>query len=366
MNRSEIFRARALWLLWAVMLAWGGCRSGDSGQPASSPGPQAAGEEKIRIGLSMDSLRVERWKRDRDLFVAKAGELGAEVLVQNADADPIKQIAQCENLLAQGVDVLVVIPRDGVAAAQIVEAAHRQGVPVLAYDRLIRNCDLDLYISFDNERVGYLQAEYLTRVVPKGRYFLLGGSPSDNNAHLLRRGQMRALEPFIERGEIEIVGDQWCENWDPNIALKHVENALTANQNRIDAIVASNDGTAGGAIAALQAAGLAGKVAVSGQDADLAACQRIAEGTQTMTVYKPLRPLAERAAELAVALARGEPIQTDTTLNNGKKDVPSVLLDPIPVDRNNLYEVVIQDGFHPLEAVYQNVPRDQWPTAAAD
>ena len=343
-------------LLWAL-----GCRSGDAQRSAAERSSPATAERPIRIGLSMDSLRVERWKRDRDLFVAKARELGAEVLVQNADSDPIKQNAQCENLLAQGVDVLVVIPRDGVAAAQIVEAAHRQGVPVLAYDRLIRNSDLDLYISFDNERVGYLQAEYLTRVVPKGRYFLLGGSPSDNNAHLLRKGQMRALQPFLERGDITIVGDQWCENWDPNVALKHVENALTANQNRIDAIVASNDGTAGGAIAALRAAGLAGKVAVSGQDADLAACQRIAEGTQTMTVYKPLKPLAERAAELAVALARGEPIQTDTTLNNGKIDVPAVLLDPIPVDRNNLYEVVVQDGFHPLEAVYRNVPKDQWP-----
>lgn len=317
---------------------------------------------KILIGLSMDSLRVERWKRDRDLFIERAKELGAEVLVQSADGDAVKQNAQAENLLAQGVHVLVVIPRDGVAAARIVEAAHAQNVPVLAYDRLIRDSDVDLYISFDNERVGSLQAEGLVRVVPRGRYFLLGGSPLDNNALLLRKGQMKVLQPRIEAGDIVIVGDQWADNWDPNEALKHVENALTATQNRIDAIVASNDGTAGGAIEALRAQGLAGKVAVSGQDADLAACQRIVEGTQTMTVYKPLKPLAYRAAELAVALAKREPIPTEKTIPNGKREVPSVLLDPLLVDKTNLYEVVIKDGFHPLEEVYKNVPKSQRPS----
>jgi D-xylose transport system substrate-binding protein len=315
----------------------------------------------LTIGLSMDSLRVERWQRDRDLFVARAEELGAKVLVQSADSDATKQNSQAENLLVQDVDVLVVIPRDGVAAARIVEAAHAQDVPVLAYDRIIRNSDLDLYISFDNERVGYMQAEYLTRVKPAGSYFLLGGAPSDNNALLLRAGQMRALQPFIDRGVIRIIGDQFTDNWEPSEALKHVENALTANDNAIDAIVASNDGTAGGAIEALRAQGLAGPVAVSGQDADIAACQRVVEGWQTMTVYKPLKPLATRAAELAVALAKGETIATDGVTPNGKIDVPSVLLDPVQIDADNLYDVVIGDGFHSIEDVYRNVPKDQWP-----
>ncbi len=328
-----------------------GCRAGSD----------TAKTQPLRIGLSMDSLRVERWKRDRDLFVARAEELGAEVLVQSADGDPVRQNSQAENLLVQDVDVLVVIPRDGVAAARIVEAAHAQDVPVLAYDRIIRDCDLDLYISFDNERVGYMQAEYLTRAKPTGSYFLLGGAPSDNNALLLREGQMRALQPFIDSGAIRIVGDQFTDNWDPDEALKHVENALTANDNAIDAIVASNDGTAGGAIAALRAQGLDGAVAVSGQDADVAACQRIVEGSQTLTVYKPLKPLATRAAELAVALAKGETISTDGAIANGKIDVPSVLLDPVQIDSENLYSVVIGDGFHAIEDVYKNVPTDEWP-----
>jgi len=346
-NRMRITAALAAAVLLVGLTA---CKKQDT--------PKA---QTIKIGLSMDSLRVERWKRDRDLFIEKATELGAEVLVQSADSDPVKQNSQAENLLAQGVDVLVVIAQDGVAAAQIVDAAHRQGAKVLAYDRLIRNSDLDLYVSFDNERVGFLQADSIVTSVPKGRYFLLGGSPSDNNAQLLRQGQMAALQPAIDAGAIEIVGDQWTDNWDTNVALKHVENALTANKNRIDAIVASNDGTAGGAVEALRAQGLAGKVAVSGQDADEAACQRIVEGTQTMTVYKPLKPLAYRAAELAVALAKGDTVPADKTINNGKIDVPSILLDPVPVDASNLYDVVIRDGFHAVEDVYRNIPKEQWP-----
>ncbi|MDA1190213.1 MAG: D-xylose ABC transporter substrate-binding protein [Candidatus Poribacteria bacterium] len=326
-------------------------------KPSDKSAAPSANNAKLKIGLSMDSLRVERWKRDRDLFIAKAESLGAEVFVQNADGDPIKQNAQAENLLTRGVDVLVVIPRDGVTAAQIVNAAHAENVPVLAYDRIIRDSDLDLYISFDNERVGYLQAEALTQVAPSGNYFLLGGAPSDNNALLLRAGQMRALQPLIDAGSIRIVGNQFTDNWEPNIALKHVENALTANQNRIDAVVASNDGTAGGAIEALRAQGLDGKVAVSGQDADLAACQRIVEGSQTMTVYKPLAPLAERAAELAVALARKEAVATEKTVANGKIDVPAVLLDPVVVTKENLDATIIGDGFHAVADVYANVSK---------
>ncbi|MEO2006270.1 MAG: D-xylose ABC transporter substrate-binding protein [Candidatus Poribacteria bacterium] len=336
----------------AMAIGMWGCKAASTGTDTTRP---------LRIGLSMDSLRVERWTKDRDLFVARAEELGAEVFVQSADGDPVKQNSQAENLLVQDVDVLVVIPRDGVAAARIVEAAHAEGVPVLAYDRIIRDCDLDMYISFDNERVGYLQAEYLARVKPTGSYFLLGGAPSDNNALLLREGQMRALQPLIDSGAIRIVGDQFTDNWDPDKALKHVENALTANDNSIDAIVASNDGTAGGAIEALRAQGLAGSVAVSGQDADIAACQRIVEGSQTMTVYKPLKPLATRAAELAVALAKGETVATDAVVPNGKVDVPSVLLDPVQIDAENLHAIVVGDGFHALADVYRNFPKDEWP-----
>ena len=309
--------------------------------------------ESVKIGLSMDSLRVERWRKDRDIFTKRAEALGAEVIVQHADGDARRQNEQAENMITQGVDVLVVIPKDGVAAAQIVEIAHKEGVKVLAYDRLIMKSDVDLYISFDNEQVGYLQAEYIARQVPKGNYFLLGGAPTDNNAHLLRKGQMRALQPLIDREDIKVVAKQWAIDWDARDALKKTEQVLTRYDNRIDAVVASNDGTAGGVIQALDAQKIAGKVPVSGQDAEKAACQRILAGTQAMTVYKPIHLIAITAAEAAVALAKGDAIpQATQTVNNEKTAVPAILLTPIQVDKDNL-DVVIEDGFHKREDIYK-------------
>jgi len=326
-------------------------------------------KSKIRIGLSLDTLAVERWKRDAEMFRKRAEQLGAEVLIQSANGDPRVQNEQAENLITRGVNVLVVVAQNAETSAVIVESAHNQkpSVKVIGYDRIIRNCDLDLYISFDNERVGELQAEYLVRRVPKGNYFLLGGAPTDDNSKQLRKGQMKVLQPYLDRGDIVRAGSQWCTDWQPIEALRHTENALTRLGNKIDAVVVSNDGTAGGAIQALAAQKLAGKVAVSGQDADLAACQRIVEGTQTMTVYKPIRTLAYAAAEIAVAMAKGQEFQApNRTIYNGKKQVPSVLLEPIPVDKDNIYEAVIKDGYQKLEEVYRNIPRDRWPPRPAD
>jgi D-xylose transport system substrate-binding protein len=320
-------------------------------------------KSKFRIGFSMDTLKEERWQKDRDYFVAAAEKLGAEVLVQSANTDDARQVAQCENLLSQGVDVMIIVPHNGKIMASIVESAHKQGVKVLAYDRMINDCDLDYFISFDNIRIGEMQAKYLVARVPKGSYVLIGGAPTDFNSILLRQGQMNILQPYVDRGDIKVVADQWATDWLPINALKHVENALTMNDNQIDAIVVSNDGTAGGAIQALEEQKLAGKVLVSGQDADLAACQRLLAGTQAMTVYAPIRPLAEKAAEVAIKMIKGEPIpEANRTVNNGKIDVPSVLLEPIVVDKTNLYETVIKDGYHKLEEVYKNLPREKWPT----
>ncbi len=326
---------------------------------------RGAGEGKtIRIGFSMDSLQLERWQHDRDAFVARAKQLGAEVLVQSADGDDATQVQQAEDLLTDGVDVLVVVPHNDDIAASIVNSAKRQHVPVLSYDRLIRNSDVDFYISFDNVRVGELQAKYLLDRAPKGNYILIGGSPTDNNAQLLRQGQMKVLQPAIDRGDIKIVADQWSKDWLPSEALAHTENALTQNHNDVVAVVASNDSTAGGVVQALAEQKLAGKVLVSGQDADLAACQRIADGTQAMTVYKPIRLLATRAADIAVELAKHEPVQPNGTVNNGFKNVPSYLLEPIVVDKSNLEQTVIKDGFVRAADVYRDLPRNEWPKAA--
>ncbi|TVY01465.1 D-xylose ABC transporter substrate-binding protein [Cohnella terricola] len=347
-------------LILALVLVVSACNknnnSNSSSNGNSSPAKAASGKSdgKIKIGFSLDTLQEERWQKDRDLFKAAAEALGAEVQVQAANSDDAKQIAQAESLISQGVDILVVVPHNAEATAAIVEKAHAAGIKVLAYDRLIKNSDLDLYVSFDNERVGEMQATAIVKLAPKGKYVYIGGSETDNNAHLFKKGAFNVLQPLIDKGDIEVVYDQFTKDWNPANALANMENALTANNNKIDAVVAANDGTAGGAIQALAAQGLAGKIPVSGQDAELAAAQRIVEGTQTMTVYKPIKAIAEKAAELAVKMAKGEDVSADKTVNNGKIDVPSILLDPISVDKSNIDSTVIADGFHSKDDVYKN------------
>jgi D-xylose transport system substrate-binding protein len=320
-----------------------------------------AAPKKIRIGLSLDTLKEERWQKDRDIFIAEAKKRGAEVMVQAANGDDALQVSQSENLLSQGIDVLVIVPHNAEACATIVNSAKKSKVPTIAYDRLIKNCNLDLYISFDNEKVGYLQASYITKLVPTGTYAYIGGAPSDNNAYMLKAGAMKVLNPLVKAGKIKLAYDQFTNDWKPEIAQSNMENCLTKLNNKIDAVVAANDGTAGGIIQALTEQKLAGKVPVSGQDADLAACQRIAEGTQTMTVYKPIRKIAKAAAAAAVRLAKKRRVKTSKKVNNGKINVPFLALNPIAVDKKNIYNVIVKGGFHKLEAVYANIPKKDWP-----
>ncbi len=307
----------------------------------------------LKIGMSIDDLRLERWQKDRDIFVNKAESLGAKVFVQSANGNATAQISQIENMLNKDIDVLVIIPFNGEVLSNVIAEAKKEGVKVLAYDRLINNADVDFYVSFDNEKVGELQAKSIIGQKPEGNYFLMGGSPVDNNAKLFRKGQMKVLQPLIDSGKIKVVGDQWVDSWLAEKALQIMENALTANKNNIDAVVASNDATAGGAIQALSAQGLSSKVAISGQDADLAAIKRIIAGTQTMTVYKPITNLADKAAEIAVALGKDEKVEMNAQLNNGMKEVPAYLLEPVVVTKENIDDTVIKDGFHTKDAVYK-------------
>lgn len=310
--------------------------------------------EKVRIGFLMDTLEEERWIRDRKLFKEAVEALGAEVKVLVSSGDEALQLVQAESLISEGVDVLVIVPYNAEATAAIVNKAHLEGIKVLSYDRLVKNADIDLYVSFDNVQVGELQAKAITESVPKGKYVYIGGAYTDNNAHLVKQGVFNILQPLIEKGDITIVYDQWTTNWDPENAFKNMEAALEANHNQIDAVIAANDATAGAVIKALEAKGLAGKVPVAGQDADLAAAQRIVEGTQEMTVYKPIKTITETAAELAVKLARGEKIDAGIKINNGKIEVPSVLLSTIAVNKENIDDTIIPDGFHLREDVYKN------------
>jgi D-xylose transport system substrate-binding protein len=263
------------------------------------------------------------------------------------------------------VDVLIVAPHNGDIAASIVEQAHAKGVPVISYDRLIKNSEPDLYVSHQVVKMGEMQAAYALKHVPKGNYVLIGGAPTDNNAKLLRDGQMNILRPAVDRGDVKLISNQFAREWKAEEAQRLTEDALTKTKNDIQAVVASNDGTAGGAISALDVAGLTGKVLVTGQDAQLDAVQRIAKGTQTMTIYKPIKPLADSAVDSAIKLARGEALSAPDKINNGKIDVPSILQEPQAVDKENLMATVVKDGYHKFEDVYKDVPPDQRPKTTA-
>lgn len=316
------------------------------GKGTSAGGKTSSG--KPVIGLSMDTLKEERWIADRDLFIAQAEALGAQVEVRSANSDDTRQLRDVESLITAGVDALVIIPHNGAAMARAVQMAHAEGIPVLSYDRLITDSEPDLYITFDNIKVGEFQARFLADKIPAGgklRVLRIYGAKTDNNAKLFKQGQDNVLQPLIDAGKVEVVFEDWAEDWKPENAKKITNAAITKAGQNIDAILASNDGTAGGAIQALIEEGLSGKVIVTGQDADLAACQRIVAGTQTMTVYKPLTQLAKRAADLAVKLAKRQPLVAKAETDNGKTQVPSVLLDIVSVTKENIRETIVKDGF---------------------
>jgi D-xylose transport system substrate-binding protein len=340
-----------------------GCVSGPQSSSSGVDRKKKGPNDPVVIGFSMDTLKEERWQRDKDLVEKRGKELGVQVLVQVANGDDSLQVKQAENLLTQGVDVLIVAPHNGEVAASIVEAAHRQGVPVISYDRLIKNSDVDLYVSHQVVKIGEMQAKYLLDHVNKrpANFVIVGGSPTDNNALLLHEGQMNILKPAVDRGDVKIVTDQYAKEWQASAALNIVENALTQANNKVDAVVASNDGTARGAVQALEGQNLAGKVLVSGQDADLASLQLIVLGKQTMTVYKPIQPLAYSAVDAAIKLARGETVASSDTIDNGFKKVPAILQEPIAVDRNNLLATVVKDGYQTLDKICANIPADKCP-----
>jgi D-xylose transport system substrate-binding protein len=308
------------------------------------------------VGLSLDTLKEERWQGDRDAIVKHVGEHDADIKVLTANGNDSQQVTDVEALISNGVDVIIMVPHDGAAMATAVERTHRAGIPVLAYDRLITGCDLDLYMTFDNVKVGELQARFLAERFAKagGRHKIVRiyGSKTDNNALLFKQGQDNVLAPLIAAGTVEVVHEDWTQDWKPENAKRIMDAAITkVGPAGFEAVLASNDGTAGGAIQSLIQEGLAGKVLVTGQDAEVAACQRIMAGTQAMTIYKPLTQLATKAAEVAVKMARRQPIVAKAEINNGQTNVPAVLLDVVSVTKENMLETVVKDGFHTADEV---------------
>lgn len=318
-------------------------------------------KKDILIGFSITTLQEERWQNDKIEFMKKAEEMGAVVDLQVAQNDAQKQISQIEKMIINGVDVIVVVPYQSDSLTDVIKKAHDAGIKVISYDRLIKNSNTDLYISFDNEKVGEYEAQYVINQVKdkmdkgqKIKVAYIGGSDIDNNSHLLKKGSFKILQPLIDSKKIEIVYDEFTIDWNPDKAYANLKGYLSKSKDGVDAVVAANDGTAFGSITALKDYNLDGKVPVSGQDAELAALQRIVAGTQTVTVYKPISKLASNAVVLAVQLAEGLQVQTMTTINDGMFEIPSVLLDPIAVTKDNIDDTIIKDGYHTREEIYKN------------
>lgn len=309
--------------------------------------------KKLSIGFSLPTQSAERWVRDKQRVEELCKEQGIDLKVQVANEDAAKQVSQCENLIAQGINVLILAPHDAKGAATIVEIAHKAGVKVISYDRVILDSDVDLLLTFDNVKVGEIQGKYITEKVAKGNYVVLAGDAKDYNATLFNQGAMKYIKPLADKGDIKIVMQQSVKDWQPVEAMKLMENALTANKNDIQAVLAPNDGTAGGCIEAMAAQGLAGKVPITGQDAELAAAKRIVEGTQSMTVFKDTRMLADAAVKAAAAIFKGEDAGVNGKTNNNKIDIPSILLVPKFVDKTNIDKELIESGYLKKEDVYK-------------
>jgi D-xylose transport system substrate-binding protein len=335
------------------------------------------GAGKPKVGISMSDFATERWQPEANLMKAELEKLGYEVLVQQADHDVKLQNDQIDNMISQGVKGLIIVAEDGDAAATAVQKAAKAGVKVIAYDRLIKDPGIAAYLSFNNEDVGKNQGEGVMKALmasydaSKGpaKVVKLGGSPTDNNAILFRKGQDSVVDQYVKDGKIEIVADQWVDNWDAANALKIMENILTAQANNIDAVVASNDGTALGALQALKAQGLAGKVPISGQDATADGCNSIVKGELTVSILKDIRNLGPAAVKLMDGLIKGQadPNLKDYTLAELTNDpkyqgtVKGFFLPVEQVNKDNVYDLCVKNGFQPYDAVYRDIPDAEKP-----
>ncbi len=325
------------------------------GQVREEAAEQKVDEERIRIGMSFDSFVIERWIRDRDVFVSKAEELGAEVNVQSANGDVNEQIEQIRYLIGQKVDVLVVIPTDCGALSDVLSEARKAGIKVISYDRLAEGANVDLYVSFDNEEVGRLMGESLVATLPEdSELFMISGPLTDDNVKMVEEG----FHEVVDNSTLNVVYQSRCENWNAEEGYDAVKEALRAHPN-VKGIMCGNDDIATQAFRALSEERRAGKVLLTGQDGDLMACQRVVEGTQLVTVYKPLEDEATLAAECAVKMATGEALDITDTINDGSYEVPYAELTPVAVTKYNIDEIIIEGGYHAKEEVYMNVAEEE-------
>ncbi len=324
-------------------------------------GSEPSGSETPRTGVTIgfsiatDTFIIERWNKDMKIFSGAARELGADVIIQLSAGGTKEQIAQINFLVNRQIDVLVVIAHDTEMLGPAIRQVKASGIPVVAYDRMVMGVPLDAYISFDNREVGRLFGRALAAAVPEGRYLVVNGSVHDNNSFMVHDGLFEVLDPLVQSGKIRVTHEIWLDEWSSDEALQKIGRVFEETT-EFDAISCANDQIANAAIQLLSERRLAGKVAVGGQDADLITCQRVVEGTQLMTVYKPIAKLASRAAGLAIALAAKTAFPYDTLLDNGSGTmIPSYIEKPTALYKSNMDETIIKDGFHASEDVYRNI-----------
>ncbi|SHH95478.1 sugar ABC transporter substrate-binding protein [Clostridium grantii] len=307
---------------------------------------------KPMIGISADSLVIERWQRDVEILKNKGEEAGYNVEVVNAYEDADKQKQQIKSLIEQKAKVIFIIAYDKDSLSEVIEEARRKNIIIISYDRLIRNANVDAYVSFDNVAVGEYMAKALVEKVPKGNYVIINGSSKDNNSTMFNEGYYNILQEYIDKEDIKIVKEVWAEDWREEFAYDAVSELLEEGI-KIDGIIGANDRLAESSISVLSEYGLVGKVPVVGHDADISACQNIIEGKQLMTVYKPIKNLAEGAFKVAMSLLAKQDQKSEETIFDGTYDVPYFKFDAIPVDASNMKETVIADLFHKEEDIYR-------------
>jgi D-xylose transport system substrate-binding protein len=317
-----------------------------------------ANAEGLIVGVSWSNFQEERWKTDEAAMKAALEAAGNKYISADAQTSAAKQLTDVESLIAQGANALIVLAQDSEAIAPAIEKATAEGIPVIGYDRLIENPDA-YYITFDNKEVGRMQAREVFKAKPEGNYVFIKGASTDPNSDFLYSGQIEVLKEAMDAGKIKNVGEAYTDGWKPEAAQKNMEQFLTANNNKVDAVVSSNDGMAGGVVAALEAQGLAGSVPVSGQDGDKAALNRVALGTQTVSVWKDSRELGKRAAEIANELAAGksmDEIEGTVKFSGGPKgtEMNSYFIAPLPITKDNL-ATVIDAGWISKEEACQGV-----------
>jgi len=308
-------------------------------------------KSQFKVGFLFSTLDSKRWYKEKEYFEEKIKEYGGTVLVKIADRDDLKQYQQALELIAEGVDIIAISVANANTATAIIRDAHKSGIKVIAYDRFIKNCELDFFITFDGEKVGELLAEFMINKVPQGNYVLLNGDIKDENAIIFQKGVFKILQPYIDSKKINLVYSGYMEDWLGINAAFYTDKIFEFSNVEINAIISTYDGLSDGIASVLKERNLTYKIPITGQDAEVAACNRIMNGEQAMTIYKPGKALAYKCAEIVIQLLKNEKIEGLKYINNGRIDVPSVVLEPIAVDKSNMESTVVADDFLSMDEI---------------